>query len=214
MARVTAPLLSLAASGQIGHTVTYQVRKGRRLARAYRVSPDPRTASQAQKRDAMAWLQLLWLNSAAIYQDAFIEIASRRNLPARQVMLGYNLSALNSAAEISDLVFCPPQVYGIAPALSTATPGVGNITFALTTPPLPPSWSINGARWVILRQQPPAPPFVKPYRQLSDSTFPYTVTQAGLGSGLTYVCGAWFRFLTPSGKFRNGPSISHVVTTL
>lgn len=93
MAKVTAPLLSFAASGQLGKSIVFSIWKGIATARQFVVPSNPNTADQQAQRTLMTDTVNAWRRPAltAALRAAWDALASSKALP----MSGFNIFTSN-----------------------------------------------------------------------------------------------------------------------
>jgi len=78
MAKLTGPLLSFGAKGQIGKTLVTADWKGIKYARQYTIPANPQTAEQTLTRGTFAFLQTLCLNSPTLFRAPLTANAADR----------------------------------------------------------------------------------------------------------------------------------------
>jgi len=99
MARTTAPLLSLSASGKLADTLVASVWKGIPVMRHYVRPANPRTAAQVAQRDAMADVVAAWRN---YFTDTGMRSAwNRLALLLADTMSGFNAFVKNSVKVVT-----------------------------------------------------------------------------------------------------------------
>jgi hypothetical protein len=107
MAKVTGPLMSMDASGQLGKALVFAKWKGQNYVRQYVIPMNPNTADQAAIRDIVAQASVAWKNSATVgatpvnaaYKLAYNEAA------AGSGMSGFNLFIKESIALNGGIAF-------------------------------------------------------------------------------------------------------------
>lgn len=212
MAKVNAPLLSFGASGTIAGTQTYSKWKGRPYARQ-RVTPaNPNTAEQQLTRNTFTWLNNVWKNAPALFTDPWNLYAQGQVLTGRNAFVGQNTKALRSQTDLSDMIFSPGAKGGIIPAGLALTPGVGQISAALTAPSLPAGWTITQGVAVALRDQDPQTEVLYTMASAFDATTPYAMVLTGLTASQLYFVGAWFEYEKPDGSVAYSASLSDSAT--
>jgi hypothetical protein len=94
MAKLTAPLLSLGASGQIANTLVTFNWKGLNCVRKYVIPSNPSTAAQVDQRDAMTAIVSVWRNT---FTNTLMRTAwNRLALLLPSVMSGFNAFTRNA----------------------------------------------------------------------------------------------------------------------
>lgn len=146
MVRLTAPMLSLGASGSLGKTVTYSIWKGRAYARQCVTPTNPKSAAQSGVRAMMAFLAQQWTNLTAGEKATYDDAAEAKAISSFNEYTSYNLQRWQ--------LFDPPsKAYPAAEASTpltvsdmTLTGGDGNVLVQLT-----PSAATDIWGFVILR---------------------------------------------------------------
>jgi hypothetical protein len=117
MAKLTAPLFSLGARGQLGKTLVYMAWKGINDVRQHVTPANPQTAAQTTQRDAMSAVVSAWRN---YFTDATMRAAWNRLAGTlASVMSGFNAAA---AAMVKRIVADPDAsfAYSCAAAAGNA----------------------------------------------------------------------------------------------
>lgn len=92
MALVTAPLLSMDASGTVGKTLTYAKWKGRPYCRQRVIPTNPQSAAQTGARSMFGFLAQQWTNLIAGEQDDYDDLAEAGQISAFNVYMAKNLA--------------------------------------------------------------------------------------------------------------------------
>lgn len=214
MSKVRGPLLSMRAQGQIGTSQVYASWRGVPYVRQYVVPSNPRTTSQMQIRMPFRWLQDAYRSMPGALTAVFDAYTEGRPLIARNGWTRINLPALNAQTDISNITYSPGARGGPAPGSMTITPGSGSFTVDVTTPSLPPGWSVAAVHAVALEQQDPQSDFVGPWQYGSGTSEPYSVTLSGLRAATEYMVGAWIEYIRPDGTAAYSASLQQAETTL
>lgn len=212
MPKVTAPLLSFDARGQIAKTQVYSSWKGVAYARRYAIPSNPNTAEQILTRSVFSWLQAFWKYAPSYVTAAFDAYASSLPMTGRNALAKFNIGALREAANLDDLVMSPGARSGLIAAGVTLTPGDGTITVELDAPQLPTGWSITAARAVAIPDQDPNTGTDFAVASGTDDTAPWSISLTSLTNDQLYQVGGWFEFLRPDGKTAYGPSLNDTTT--
>lgn len=135
MVKLTAPMMSLAASGTIGKAATFSRWKGRAYARERVVPANPQSALQVSMRSMLKFLAQDWVNVGATPQASWAELAAAGQYSPFNAFISKNQARWRQ--------FNPPsQTYpaaetGTLPVatLDSATAGERHIdlTFTITT---------------------------------------------------------------------------------
>lgn len=211
MAKVTGPILSLSARGQIGKTQVYAQWRGVPYARAFVVPGNPNTVLQQETRNTFRTLQEVFKVLSAEAQGVWLESIKGRALTARNQHVKTNLASLKGATNMQQYLASPGV--GGGPPISTVilTPGVGQVTVAITPGSLPTGWTITRAVALAFKDQNPALTFASTPVSGVDLTSPYSIVLTGLTAGLTVVS-AWVEFARADASFAASISKTGVTT--
>lgn len=208
MSKVTAPLLSFGAAGQIAKTQVYASWKGRPYVRRYVVPANPQSNDQTETRNVFSFLNNVWKFMPAGAMAAWDEYATNNRFTNRNGFIKQNLSNLREQSNL-DLMVGSPAVNGglIASAIST-TAGSGQITVSLTAPTLPSGWTIVQANAIAIRDQDPSTGNLYTVTYASDASDPYTgMVLTGLTAGQVYQVFGWFTYQVSETKRAYGLAI-------
>lgn len=211
MAKLTAPLLSLGASGTIADTLTIGSWRGVPYARQRVIPSNPKTAAQTQTRGTFAWLNAVWKAMPALALAPWSAGARGKPLTDRNLFIKSNLPGLRGATDLTNFVGSPGVLSAPPPAAVNITPGVGQITIDLTEPTLPQGWTTAEAVAIVIPDQAPDGAFTGDVQAASDGTSPYSIQFTGLSAGAYFAAG-WFRFLRPDGQSAYSVSLGAVTT--
>jgi hypothetical protein len=194
MSKVTAPLLSFSAGGQIAKTQVYASWKGIPYVRRYVIPANPRSAEQTLTRTTFAWLNNVWRIAPGDFQAPWTAGATTRQMSNRNLFLSKNTGLLRSQADVTGMIMSPGAKGGIA-ITPTITPGDDQLTVAATAPdPLPAGWSVVKLVAAAILQQDAQEDEAYEMTVGSDATSTYSIVLTGLDSAAAYVVGAWFVF--------------------
>lgn len=208
MSKVTAPLLSFGASGQIAKTQVYAEWKGRPYVRRHVIPANPRTAEQTLTRDTFSFLNNVWRYMPAAAVDAWDAYALTSRFTARNGWIKRNLSTLRTASDLMDMILSPAAYGGVPAAAIGLTPGTDKITVALTAPTPPTGWTIAKGHAIAIRDQDPQSGVLYTVAYGDDATAPYSFDISGLETGEDYVVGGWFSYTRPDGSTAYGEAIN------
>jgi len=210
MAKTTAPLWGLDASGTIGEAITFSKWKGVKYARRHVIPSNPQTAEQTKTRSAFSWLSDAWKYMPSLVVDAYEAAIARKPLTARNQWVKTNLRGLRGQSDITSLAASPGAAGGIIAASLALVPDepTDQIEATLTAPDLPDGWTIEEARFLCIRDQDPSSEFAAEVYSEAISESPYTATFTDLQDGQTYVVSAFFKFLKADGQVAYGPSLT------
>ena len=212
MPKITAPLLSFDASGQIAKTQVYSKWKGRPYVRRYVVPENPNTAGQQLTRNTFAFLNNLWKFLPAGAIGAWTQYADASRFTNRNGWLKQNVGPLRTETDLLNIVLSTAAGSGLIAAGLAVTPGAGSLELALTAPTLPAGWSIVMAHALAVRNVDPQTSDIYDVGSATDNSAPYAPTITGLTASEEYVCGGWFQFLKPNGDSAYGVSLQDVGT--
>jgi len=132
MARVTAPLLSLDASGTVGQTMTFAGWKGRNYVRQRVIPTNPRSPSQTGVRSMFKFLAQAWAGLLAAEKANYDAQAEALQLSSFNVFMKQNMDRwqLNQGPSKNS----PAEETSSALTITTMslTGGDGNVTVELT----------------------------------------------------------------------------------
>lgn len=209
MAKLTGPLLSFGARGQIGSTLVTSDWKGVKYARQYVVPANPRTAEQTLTRDVFSMLNQLWLASPTIMRAPFAANALGKKYTDRNKLMAENIPALRGQTDMLNFIASPGALGGPpldSLAASTGS-GSGEIDAVAVPPTAPTDWTLVGVDFIGILDQDPADPFAGIFASATDLATPFDPTLTGFGSGATGIVCAWPVWTRPDGRTAYGPSL-------
>lgn len=206
MSKVTAPLLSFSASGQIAKTQVYSRWKGRPYVRRYAIPSNPNTTAQQSVRNTFKWLNFVWRYYPDAAKAAWALYALSRQITDRNAFIKQNLATLEVDTDLNNMIMSPAALSGLAPLTATFTPGASKITVAMTAAPLPTGWTVTAAHALAIIQQDPHVDTDYQVFYATDAVAPYSFDITGLTTGVTYQVGAWFEYLRADGTTAYGIS--------
>lgn len=207
MSRITGPLLSIGASGQIAKTQVYGTWKGIPYARRYTSPSNPQSAEQTKTRTAFRYLNGLYKLGSADLRAPWDAAAKGRPLTGRNMLTKTNLPLLRDETTNDAFVASPGNGGGLPPAAAVSAGSAGTVTVTMTEPDLPSGWAISKAVLVVLPSVNPQTDEVFKSYTATDAATPFAPAVAGLAAG-DYVWSAYFVFTKPDGSTVYGPSIS------
>lgn len=215
MAKLTGPLLSLGARGQIGKTLVTSKWKGIPYARQYVIPSNPQTTAQSGVRDVFTTLNGLWLTSPTLFRDPWTTNAVGQKYTNRNKLLAENIAILQPAVDMQDFIGSPgarggPPLESVA---AVAGAGAAELDVSAVAPTIPTDWSLTGVVWTAFPDQDPHLPFAGPMVADEDLIAPYAVTLTGLPAATLCVVVCWPVWERPDGKVAYGPSLVTTGTT-
>lgn len=210
MAKTTAPLLSMGASGTIGKTLVHASWKGRKYARQHVVPANPNTSAQQAVRGVFSWLNLVYRQAPTIFTDIWTLYAKGQVLTARNGLIKQNVPMLSGASDLSDFVFSPGAKGGPPVASITATGGSGEVTVAATMPTPPTGWTAAGVLGFAIKAQDPHSGTAYAIYGGEDDTSPYSIVLT-VPAG-DYEVSAVAKWTKPDGSTAYGPGVNSTAT--
>jgi len=208
VAKVTAPLLSFGASGQIAQTQVYAKWKGRPYVRRQVIPSNPQTAEQNLTRNTFTWLQAVFKLAPSLFTAPWDAYAQGKVMTGRNAFTKQNLPNLRSETDLTNFVGSPGALGGLPPASVVVTPGNDQLSMAITAPSsVPTGWTVTSAIAAVIPDQDPQTEILYNISADEDLTDPYTVLLTGLLNAQLYQVRAWLKWLRPDGLVAYSPSI-------
>lgn len=210
MAKLTGPLLSFGATGQIGKTLVAAKWRGVPYARQYVKPANPQTVAQQQVRQTFALLREMWKLAPAQMQAAWDAFARGRPFTGMNKLVGENVRVLNGEADMSNFIASPGAAGGLAPLTFTATTGTvaGTVDTTFSVPAAPAGWTLVKAVAIGFVDQAPDGIFQAPIAVGEDATAPYAVTLSGLPAGENCICCGWLVWQKADGSLAYSVSLT------
>lgn len=218
MAKVTAPILSMRARGQIGKSQVYASWRGVPYARQLVTPSNPNSAAQQLTRNTFSTLQNLWKRLGAFSTAPWAAFATGRPFTDRNAYSGQNVAALRGQANLNLYVGSPSARGGVAPTAIAAAPTVtpGEIEVTITAPPAPTGWTLTQAIAFAMQDGDPVDPIPNPIAEGEDATptagGDSIVTLTGLTSAVLHQVSAWLVWTKPDGSLAYGASLNDTAT--
>jgi hypothetical protein len=207
MAKVTAPLLSMEASGQIGKTQVYAKWKGVQYGRRYVVPANPKSSAQSATRTVFYWLTQVWKLLDANVQVAWTAYASGKPLTNRNAFIGQNVKALRTMTDLADMIGSPGAGGGLAPTSISVAVATLALTVTLGEPSLPTGWTIASSECFAILDENPSSSVVFDSYAVQNAVSPYhgviDVPAAG-----TYRVFGFYVFNKPNGAKAYGVALN------
>jgi len=214
MSKVTAPLLSFGASGQIAKSMVFGTWKGIPYSRRYTVPSNPRSADQTLTRNSFKFLNSVYKIAPTNFRAAWQRYAVGKPLTDRNAFIKQNNGMLREASDLDGL-WMSPGAFGGLPVNVTVTPGDDQLTVAAVAPdPLPPGWTIDRFVAAAIKNQDPQAPEDYEITEGTDLTAAYSVVLA-LASATEYAVTGWFVYKRSdvSTDLAYGPAQAELATT-
>jgi hypothetical protein len=207
MPRLTGPLLSLTARGQLGQAIVYADWRGIQYARSYVIPSNPNSVDQQEVRNIMRTLNQIYQYAPASVVATYTAFVASKPLTERNQFIKASLADLQGQANLDTIQMS--QAFGGAPlSISgfSSTPGVGTITVAATIGALPTGWSLVAGHAAALFDDDPeawAPVGTQArWAAGSDATSAFSIVLSSLASGNPYQVAFWLELLAPDGTTR------------
>lgn len=211
MPKVTAPLLSFGAKGQIGSAQVYSSWKGIPYARRYVVPANPKTVKQVSNRSVWQMLNAAFLYAPAAVKQAFDAYAIGKPMTGRNKFFQDNMKLLAlpvKPAGIDGLIISPGNGGGLPATNMTLTGAANSIVVSVNLPEVPNGWEMSGAVAAAVQQQSPTAEFTGKWFVVSVSSGFDTITIPGLTNATEYVVGYFLKWTKPDGSFAYSVSLS------
>lgn len=210
MAKVTSPILSIGARGQIGKSQVYGSWRGVPYARQYIQPANPNTTAQQLTRNAFTMLSQRFLLMLALGRAPWLAATQGRPLTDRNQFVKTNLGPLRGELDMANFLGSPGARGGIPNTSFAVVAGVAasSLAFTVGAPAAPTGWTLDAVIGLAFPDQDPAvlpteiateheedPPVVD-----GDNDFEIVVPQAAT----TYVCSAWLRWIRPDERIAYG----------
>ena len=208
MAKVTAPLLSLKASGTIGKTQTFASWRGVNYVRERVIPANPRTSGQVATRNVFSYLSAVWKQLNPVCQAPWTLYAKGQPFTDRNAYAMFNNGPMIAATANHPFIGSPGANAGLA--LISATPtspsgGVLHIAFVAPTPPN--GWTLGSVEVFAIVE---ADPTVLQSEWVSfyatNTVSPVALT--GLTSAATYAWSAWATWTKADNTTAYGASLN------
>lgn len=212
MAKITAPILSLGASGTIADTITFSKWKGRPYARQRVIPANPKSTAQTATRSVFTFSSDVWRYWPAGAKEAWELYAQNSRITPRNGFMGQNISALRSQTDLLQMVISTSAGSGLVAAGLSLAAGANQITATLTAPELPSGWTIVEANALAIANVNPSTETTSDIVFGTDATDPYEITLTGLTTAQEYLVGGWFKFQKSASEYAYGLSLTDTAT--
>lgn len=191
MSKVTAPLLSFGAAGQVAKTQVYASWKGVPYVRRYVIPANPQSTEQTKTRNSFAWLQNVYQLSPQDFRAAWDAFASGRPLTGRNAWTSKNNPILRPITDLTGMIGSPGAKGGLSAAVALTNTAT-TITATITTPAvLPSGWTIVKGVAIAIKNQNPQSATDYEIFSATDATDPYAPVITGLTTATEYAVAAW-----------------------
>lgn len=215
MAKLTGPLLSFGADGQIGKAMVTAKWRGIAYARQYVIPANPRTTAQQANRTRFAFFREMWKLAPALVREPFDAFATGRKFLGFNAFVGENNRLGVGQTDLQSMLMSPGARGGLPPAGVVAAPGAGagQIDVTVTVPSqLPDGWAINRCCAAAVLDQDPTLIFGGPFVAGSDTSSPYVITLSGFAASAACVAFGWIEYTKSNGDTAYSVSVADAVT--
>lgn len=215
MAKLTGPLLSIGARGQVGRTLVAAEWKGQKYMRQYVIPANPRTTEQTVTRDTFRTLNSFWLVAPALARAPWTQNAVGQKYTDRNKLIAENMPAIRGEADMQNFIGSPGALGGPPLESFTVATGTtpGGVDVTATPGTTPTGWTLEAVIFMAFPDQDPTDPFGGPIAVLEDTTSTYGGNVGGLPESTLVVVTAWPRWLRPDGRTAYGASLVDTGTT-
>lgn len=197
MARLTAPLLSLGASGSIAKALVFASWKGIDYARVWVTPANPKSTKQQEVRGIFSTLNEMWKRMPLLARAPWTADVAGLPLTDRNRHIQLNVPVLIDETTLDLLVMSVAQGMALPPENAVFTPGVGLITITADTPTPPVDYTLTAMVAAICKDGDPSPAFVTTTLAQEDVETPYSIEFTGLDTE-PYQCGIWCKWTRAS----------------
>lgn len=212
MAKVTAPLLSFGARGQIGNSIVFGAWRGVQYARQKVIPANPQTNAQQEVRGVFRVMSQLWTLAPLDWKDAWNAFAQGRPFTGRNAFMGRNVEALQGQPDMDMFVFAPGARGGLPPDAISVTGGAALVTVEVTIPDVPPGWELTSAVGIAILDQDPATPYTGPVGIDVETVDPTELSITGLDAPGDYRVGVYLVWEKPTGETAYSIALSDTAT--
>lgn len=214
MAKLTGPLLSFGAKGQIGKSMVTSKWRGIAYARQYVTPANPRTTAQQANRTRFALLREMHKLAPALVRAPWEAFAQGRPFLPVNKFVGENNRLLNGKADFSTAIMSPGARGGLPPVAVAVANGLvdGDVLVTVTIPDvLPDGWTITRVAAAAHLEQDPTGVFAGPFVAGEDLAAPYEVTLSGFDVGDNVRAYGWIEYEKPDGTAAYSVSLNGAV---
>lgn len=194
MARVTGPLFSLGASGQIANALVYADWKGLDYVRQYVIPENPNTANQQEVRGVFATLTEMFKRMPQLARDPWQAAVRGLPLTDRNRHIQANAAALQGQSDLNNLVMSVAGGQAIPPDnVVESDAGAQVINVTADAPTLPPGYTLTSIIVVAVLDGDPSPVLIRTTFANEDTSTPYSI-DVDVGVAGTYQVGTFCEF--------------------
>lgn len=194
MAKLTAPLFSLDASGTIAKAITFSRWKGIKYARTRVIPANPQSIAQTEVRAIFTMLSEMWKRLPYGCRTPWMHAVRGLPLTDRNKHVQLNVPVLQGEEDLDKLVMSVSTGQAVPPATMTPSDAGGQVlTIAATAPSVPPGYTLTNIRMAAVLQGVPDAGLTPITFYNYDAAAPYTA-DLPVGVAGTYQCAAWCHF--------------------
>lgn len=212
MAKVTAPLLSFGATGQIAKSMVLSKWRGIPVSRRYAVPSNPRTVEQQATRNAFSTANQMFLYLSGVALAPWTAYATGKPFVNRNAFVSSFVRFLRGEADFTNFQASPGARGGLPPASLALTPGTAEIDVALVTPEAPDGWTLVGTTWLAFVDGDPALGFNTELLSGQETISPDAFTITGLTGGEDYIVSVFLEWMKPNGQTAYSVSLTDTAT--
>lgn len=214
MAKVTAPLLSLGASGQIGDGLVFASTRGVDYVRQKVVPSNPRTVAQQLTRTTFAFMREIWKLTPPRAKVGFEAFAQGTKATGMNRFVGENLRLLRGSPNLAPFLASPGAKGGLAPNGVTIQSGAvsGEVDVDVILPEAPDGWLAESLIVMALPDQDPSGLFSGRIFVDEDTVNAESVTLTGMEAGTDYAVSAFLEWSKPDGRKAYSVATTDIVT--
>jgi len=197
MARLTAPLLSLGASGSIAKALVFASWKGIPYARVHVIPTNPNTTKQQEVRGVFSTLAEMWKRMPLLAREPWTADVAGLPLTDRNRHIQQNVPVLIDETTLDLLVMSVAQGAALPPENALFTPGSSLITITADTPTPPVDYTLTAMVAAICKDGDPSPVLIITTLAEECVETPYSIEFTGLEE-VPYQCGIWCKWTRAS----------------
>ena len=214
MSKITGPLLSLGARGQIGKSMVFASWKGQPYVRQLVIPANPQSAEQTLTRTAFTEASDIWKRFGPIAKGPWNAYALGQTLTGRNAFVGRYVLTNRDQPSLAVFEGSPGAKGGLAPVSLALTPASQGMDATLVAPAAPVGWTVSAGQFLILQDGAAGSLPETITQESEDASSPYTASFTGLDALTTYAVSAWLEWTKPDGTLAYGPSITQLDDTL
>jgi len=215
MAKLTGPLLSFGADGQIGKAMVTAKWRGISYARQYVIPANPKTTAQQANRTRFAFFREMWKLAPSLVKEPFDAFATGRKFLGFNAFVGENNRITQGETDLQAMLMSPGARGGLPPAgvVASTGSGTGEIDVTITPPAqLPDGWTVSKAVAVAVVDQTPEGIFSGNFVADEDTTDPYEITLTDFDASQDCVAYGFIVYEKANGDLAYSVSVADTAT--